>query len=96
MAGLSGREMFSLNPDMFVDDDEDDDDGEFDLAGYMNKDWEQGDRMTRRGTRLVGMKRRRWRRGWGRWPCEGAPLVFVLQHCILTYSITSHKPRTKR
>ncbi|TKY85132.1 hypothetical protein EX895_006212 [Sporisorium graminicola] len=43
MAGLSGREMFSLNPDMFVDDDDDgDDDGEFDLVQYMNKDWEQG------------------------------------------------------
>lgn len=45
MAGLSGREMFSLNPDMFVDDedgDDDDDGGEFDLVKYMNKDWEQG------------------------------------------------------
>jgi hypothetical protein len=42
MAGLSGREMFSLNPDMFVDDDDDDDDGEFDLNQYITKDWEQG------------------------------------------------------
>ena len=43
MAGLSGREMFSLNPDMFVGDDDDgDDDGEFDLEQYMNKGWEQG------------------------------------------------------
>ncbi len=46
MAGLSGREMFSLNPDMFVDDDDDDDDGEFDLNQYITKDWEQGDRTT--------------------------------------------------
>ncbi|PWZ01041.1 hypothetical protein BCV70DRAFT_199401 [Testicularia cyperi] len=43
MAGLSGREMFSLNPDMFEDGaDDSDDDGEFDLNQYMSKDWEQG------------------------------------------------------
>jgi hypothetical protein len=42
MAGLSGREMFSLNPEMFAGDDDDDDDGEFDLNQYITKDWEQG------------------------------------------------------
>ncbi|KAN0061580.1 Translation machinery-associated protein 46 [Thecaphora frezii] len=42
MAGLSGREMFTLNPDMFVDDDEGDEDGEFDMKQYFTKDWEQG------------------------------------------------------
>lgn len=44
MAGLSGREMFSLNPDMFIvdDDDGEDDDGEFDLNQYITKDWQQG------------------------------------------------------
>lgn len=43
MAGLSGREMFSLNPDMFEDgQDDEDDDGVFDLDQYITKDWEQG------------------------------------------------------
>ena len=41
MAGLSGREMFALNPDMLEDDD-DDDDGAFDMATYMPQGWEQG------------------------------------------------------
>lgn len=40
LAGLSGREMFSLNPDMLIDDD-DEDDGELDMAAYLSKDWEQ-------------------------------------------------------
>jgi len=40
LMGLSGREMFSLNPEMFVDEDEDD--GAVDLATYMPAGWEQG------------------------------------------------------
>ncbi|WFD30874.1 Translation machinery-associated protein 46 [Malassezia sp. CBS 17886] len=40
MAGLSGREMFALNPDMLAGDD-DDDDGAFDMATYMQAGWEQ-------------------------------------------------------
>ncbi|PKI84267.1 Translation machinery-associated protein 46 [Malassezia vespertilionis] len=41
--GLSGREMFVLNPDMFGDQDEDeDDDGALDMASYMPSGWEQG------------------------------------------------------
>ncbi|PWN98516.1 hypothetical protein FA09DRAFT_329569 [Tilletiopsis washingtonensis] len=39
MAGLSGREMFTLNPD-FYDDGDDGGDEEFELAGYM-KDYNQ-------------------------------------------------------
>ncbi|KAJ1033581.1 hypothetical protein NDA13_001569 [Ustilago tritici] len=42
MAGLSGREMFSLNPDMFAGDEEDSDDDMFDLDQYRGSGWEQG------------------------------------------------------
>lgn len=42
MAGLSGREMFALNPDMLADDDDDDDDGALDMTTYMPSGWEQG------------------------------------------------------
>ncbi|PWN51435.1 hypothetical protein IE53DRAFT_294662, partial [Violaceomyces palustris] len=43
LAGLSGREMFSLNPDFYADeeDDEGDDGGEFDMAAYLSKGWTQ-------------------------------------------------------
>ena len=43
LAGLSGREMFALNPDMFGDEDDgDDDDGALDMTSYMPSGWEQG------------------------------------------------------
>ncbi|WFD02355.1 Translation machinery-associated protein 46 [Malassezia obtusa] len=41
MVGLSGREMFSLNPEMFGDED-DEDDGALDMTSYMPSGWEQG------------------------------------------------------
>lgn len=42
LAGLSGREMFALNPEIFGLDDDDDDDGAVDMASYMPSGWEQG------------------------------------------------------
>ena len=47
MNGLSGREMFELNPDMLEDDDSDA--GEFDMRQYLGReDWEQ-DRQSEQG-----------------------------------------------
>ncbi|KDN43949.1 hypothetical protein K437DRAFT_236836 [Tilletiaria anomala UBC 951] len=40
LTGLSGREMFELQPDMF-EDEEDEADGVFDMREYISKDWEQ-------------------------------------------------------
>lgn len=42
LAGLSGREMFALNPEVFGLDDDDEDDGAVDMASYMGSNWEQG------------------------------------------------------
>ena len=42
MIGLSGREIFAMNPDILADDDDDDDDGAIDMSTYMPSGWEQG------------------------------------------------------
>lgn len=42
MIGLSGREIFAMNPDILADDDDDDDDGAIDMTTYMPSGWEQG------------------------------------------------------
>lgn len=49
LAGLSGREMFALNPEMFGDEDDDGGEGEFDMQRYMTNGWQQ-DRQSEDGS----------------------------------------------
>ncbi len=51
LAGLSGREMFELNPEAFEDDEDGDEGDDYDIRQYFNKDgdgWEQ-DRQSEQG-----------------------------------------------